>query len=274
MDKLESAIARAREKRQGVIGSVPGALFDSGRNFAQSDPVVGPGPSGSRLNFQYERTRVVELNPRHLERNRVIAGRFDDARVEAYRHLRTQVLQLFASSGWSTLAITSPHEAAGKTLTAVNLAISLAHELTHTVLLVDLDLKKPNVHTTLGFEIDAGVVEVVQGKATVEQVLVNPSVERMVVFPARPAATNPSELLSSPAMLGLVEELKARYQSRVVIFDLPPLLRDDDALKISPIADATLLVVEEGATTEAEVERSLHLLRHANVVGTLLNKAK
>ena len=75
-------------------------------------------------------------------------------------------------------------------------------------------------------------------------------------------------------MLGLVEELKARYQSRVVIFDLPPLLRDDDALKISPIADATLLVVEEGATTEAEVERSLHLLRHANVVGTLLNKAK
>jgi len=80
--------------------------------------------------------------------------------------------------------------------------------------------------------------------------------------------------LTSPKMIALVEELKHRYQSRIIMFDLPPLLNTSDVLAFSPYIDALLLVIEEGQTKAEDVERALSLVKQSTpVLGTVLNKA-
>jgi len=74
-------------------------------------------------------------------------------------------------------------------------------------------------------------------------------------------------------MAKLVEDMKSRYHSRIIIFDLPPVLTSADALAFSPYVDAALLVVEDGATRKQDVERAIELLSSTNIVGTVLNKA-
>jgi capsular exopolysaccharide synthesis family protein len=286
MERLQEAIARARAERHGEVGKLPDfdkqrtAVTPASERGASDQPrpyapasrkgVNAPPPE----NIEYSITRQVVLDEAVLEKNRVIAGQHDDQRAEAYRQLRTQVLQTFERHNWSSLAITSPREDAGKTLTAVNLAISLSEETNQTVILVDLDLKTPDVHGTFGVKIDYGVVDIVEGRATVEQALFNPHRPRLVVLPGRPLGRYSSEILTSPAMKNLLRDITSRYDSRLVIFDLPPLLRNDDALKFVPYADATLMVVEEGVNTPEEVERCIHLMRNANFIGTILNKAR
>jgi len=284
MERLQRAIARARAERSGEIGNLPD-YETGGRSLAAEVTVPSQAvhaPRGRRAqrptvpldSITYTRTRVVPLNPVLLEKNRVIAGIHDDRRVETYRTLRTQVLQALEQGGWSNLAITSPHENAGKSLTSVNLAISLSHEVNHTVLLVDLDLRKPDLHRTLGVDIKKGLVDVLRGEATIEDVLFNPGMPRLVVLPCNPLGQHSSELLTSPAMKTLLREITQRYDSRLVIFDLPPLLRNDDAILFTPFVDATLLVVEDDKNTPEEIEHSLHLLRHVNLLGTVLNKSR
>lgn len=280
MNRFEDAIARARAEREGRIGQTPNlgstTQHDEGKNpRAEAQPREAPGELDAIPNpVHYTITRQVKLNPESLDRNRVIAGKHDDARVEAYRHLRTQVLQTLNKNNWSSLAITSPHETAGKTLTAVNLAISLSHEVNQTVLLVDLDLRKPSVHETLGIEVQKGLIDCIESDEPIENVLINPGVQRLVLLPGRATGEDSSELLTSPAMMNLLSEIGSRYRSRIIIFDLPSLLRNDDALVFTPQADATLLVVEDGADTIDDVEKSMHLLSNANMIGTILNKAR
>lgn len=286
MERLQEAIARARAERHGDVGKLPdydrpGDISGLAREQALNEGprIIAPAPRRRAKalppdDIQYTETRRVELHDAVLEKNRVIAGRHEDQRVEAYRQLRTRVLQTFERNGWNTLAITSPQENAGKTLTSVNLAFSLAEEVNQTVLLVDLDLRKPNVHTTLGVELEWGLIDVVEGRTKLEQTLFNPCKPRLVVLPGKPLGRHSSEILTSPKMKNLLHDITTRYESRLVIFDLPPLLRNDDALKFIPLADATLMVVEEGVNTPDEVERCIHLMENANFIGTILNKAR
>ncbi|MBV1872997.1 MAG: CpsD/CapB family tyrosine-protein kinase [Gammaproteobacteria bacterium] len=222
----------------------------------------------------YSKTSSVVANETLLHQNRIIAGIDRDERVEVYRQLRTKVRQILAKNSWNTLAVTSAGENAGKTLTATNLAIALSREVSHTVLLVDLDLREPSVHESFGFNAESGLVDVLMGNAQLEDVLVNPGFPRLVVLPGRALGHFSSELLSSPAMKNLVSDLRSRYPSRVIIFDLPPLLRNDDALLFAPTIDATMLVIEEGVTTESDIQRCEQLLDGTNLIGTVLNKAR
>ena len=179
-----------------------------------------------------------------------------------------------SENSWNTLAITSPMKNAGKTLTSVNLAISLAKEVNHSVLLVDVDLSHPDVHATMGVDVEYGLLDVLNGQCSIEQAFFNPGVQRLLVLPCRPTQEYSSEILSSPEMRALLDDVRNRYESRIVIFDLPPLLRNDDALKFTPFVDATLMVVEAGSTTPDELEKATHLMKNANLIGTILNKAK
>ena len=146
--------------------------------------------------------------------------------------------------------------------------------MNHTVLLVDLDLTQPDVHSVLGVEAEYGLLDVLDGRVGVEQVLFNPDMQRLVVLPCRPTDEYSSEILSSPEMNALMQEMKDRYKNRIIIFDLPPLLRNDDAIKFTPQVDATLMVVEAGRTTPEELERATHLMRNGNLIGTILNKTR
>ncbi|MCB1724523.1 MAG: CpsD/CapB family tyrosine-protein kinase [Gammaproteobacteria bacterium] len=234
------------------------------------DPSAIPGAQ----KIVYTQTRRLQTNDAYLKDHRVIAES-TDAVGASYKVLRTHVRQRMLANQWQTLAITSPNEGAGKTLTSINLAISLAREVNQTVLLVDLDLRRPSIARYFTNENLPGISDYLFNDAPLSELLFNPEgVERLVVLPGNKAMEYSSETLSSPKMVALAEELKTRYPSRLVLLDMPPLLACDDVLAFSPYFDAALLVVEESATTNAEVRHSLDLLRRTNLLGLALNKSR
>lgn len=261
MDYIQQAIDKARAQRQ--VGDTTGAPA------ARTEPI----PS-SPARIAYTQTRTVTPSPVHLAQQRVIAGFTDDKRAESYRQLRTQVLHKLRENNWRTLAVTSPNPGAGKTLTALNLAISLSLEVNQTVLLVDLDLRHSSVLEKLGIDAEFGLVDYLEGRAELSDALINPGLERLVVLPNNAHGRHRSELLSSPQMAALMKDLVGRYESRLIIFDLPALLDDDDALVFTPYVDATLLVVEDQVSTRSDIERSLRLLQGVPLIGTVLNKVR
>ena len=223
--------------------------------------------------ISYTQTRVVKPSPTVLKRNRLILGEDNKSITTPYKILRTQVLQRLVSNCWNSLAVTSPRSGEGKTLTAINLAISLANEVNHTVLLIDLDLHRPSVHKYFGFEVEWGLSDYLLRDKPLQNILLNPGADRLVILPGHTSIENSSELLSSPKMVQLVEELKTRYPSRLLIFDLPPLLSTDDAIAFSPYVDAALVVIEEGKTKKEELKQTIDLLQGINILGTVLNKS-
>ena len=257
MERIKQAMQRAREAK--------------GRLAPQRERSLGEAMAGQEIS--YSQTEVVKVNPRHLRRQRILTDGIEPAVESAYKILRTQVLQRLAANGWNALAVTSPGAGQGKSLTAANLAISLAREVHYTVLLVDLDLRKPSLHRMFGIRPKAGIGDYLLKGTPLNEILVNPSIERLVLLPGREPVSNSSEMLSSPRMAQLVDELKNRYPSRIVLFDLPPLLATDDALAFSPYVDAALLVVEEGETLKEEIEQSIELLKQTRLLGTVLNKS-
>ena len=247
----------------------------AGRAKADRKPAAKPATTDKHsegIHVEYSQTRRVKVSNQVLLDNRIVSAFESDHRAEPYRQLRTLVLKRFAEKNWRTLAITSAHRHAGKTLTAVNLAISLSKDMNQTILLADMDLKGPNILDALGVTVDKGLVEHLMQGVPLADILVNPGFDRLTVLPATPVAGDTSEILSSPAMKETLGELVNRYNDRLIVFDLPPLLADDDALVFAPYVDATLLVVESGVTTPEELKRCYQLLEGTPIIGTILNK--
>ena len=235
-------------------------------------PSVRPASEGEDP-IRYTQTLTVDVPKEVLRRNRVIAADPDEAHSNAYRMLRTRIMHRLRRQDCTTLAITSPGAGAGKTLTSINLAISIAMEINKTVLLVDADLRRPSVHKFFGLSPAAGLSDYLVKRIPLGQMLINPGIARFVVLPGGRPLLNSSEMLASPRMTELVDELKTRYESRYVVFDLPPVLAVDDALAFTPHVDAPLLVVEEGQSKDEEVRHCLDLLNDSNLIGAVLNKS-
>ena len=223
--------------------------------------------------IKYKQTRVVHLNPQHLERNRIISFSKSDARTISFDRLRTQVLRTMRDYGWRTLAITSPTGGCGKTTVALNLALSIAHQTEQTVLLADFDLRDPQIAEYLGLPEAASLVDYLNGDIPLSQVFVNPGIPRLTLLPNHKAVLNATETLMTKKMQNMVVDIRNRYESRMVIFDLPPLLTTDDALAFLPQVDCVLLVVASGQTSKSEVKDSVRLLQNNYVLGSVLNKA-
>ncbi len=261
MERIKKALEKARRQRADGAGRT-----------------VAPAVAGSpETTIEYTRTRTIEPDPGHMREHRLIGAvaNGDEDFANAYKILRTQVLRQLRGNDWNVLAVTSPGPGEGKTLTATNLALSMALEVTGTVLLVDANLQSPGIHRLFGFEPTSGLSDFLSGRAEIPDILVNPGIERFVVLPGRQALSNHSEMLASPLMTELVEELKHRYPSRTVVFDLPPVLEADDVLAFAPYVDATLLVVEDGGTDIDDVQRAIGLLEGAtHFIGAVLNKVR
>lgn len=263
MERIKQAVEMARRQRE------------------VNTRVDGKGPahsvslkSVSMNSIEYTNTRRMEIPSQVFEKNRLVSGIDDDAVTTAYKVFRTHVARLLSENNWNAMAITSPRQNEGKTLTAVNLTISLAREVNKTVLLVDADFKNPSICPYLDIKPQYGLKDYLLNDVPLSQILINPGIERLVVLPSIEPMANSSEVISSPKMAQLIEELKSRYPSRIVIFDLPPLLVTEDSLAFAPLVDAALLVIEDGKTTADEIQRSMELLRATNVLGTVLNKTR
>jgi len=261
MERIKQALEKARLERQ-VSGGYPGDTAAATRKDASPSTVT------------YSLTRTVEVSKDLMKDKRIVSEYEQGGFSDAYKMLRTQVLQRLREKGWNSLAVTSPGVNEGKTLTAINLAISLSMEVNYTVLLVDADLRHPSVHTYFGIEAEQGLSEYLTDNRPLSELLIHPAnIPGFVILPGGKPLINSAELLSSPKMIKLVEELKSRYPSRLVVFDLPPLLNAADALAFSPFVDAALLVIEEGKSAREDVRNAVGLLQSTNLIGTVLNKS-
>ena len=259
MEPLQQALERF--KQQGGGGS-------TGRSAA---PLLTKVP----LPIVYSKTRVVECPEDLLRQQRIIAAFDQGPFVEGYKLLRTQVLHRLRENRWNVLGVTSPNEREGKTLTAINLSVSLAMETNQTVLLIDADLRKPSVHRLFGIDRPKGLADVLLDEEALENVLIHPGIGRFVFLPGGRPIPRSAEALTSPRMASLVEDLKHRYQSRIVVFDLPPVLTSADVLAFGPFLDALLLVTGEGMTRRHDIEEVIVRLKGAvSILGTVLNQAR
>jgi Mrp family chromosome partitioning ATPase len=249
----------------GGAGKPPDNAASSSAEF-----VPAAGPDG----IAYTHTRVFTPAADVLERNRILNPESAEPAAVAFRMLRTQVLQRLDANGWRSLGIFSPRGSDGKTTTAINLAVSLAHDRLHTVLLVDFDFKRPTLAERLGFSPEFGADDALCGRARLQDCLYHPEgFERLVVLPARMPLKGSSELLAGRHSRALVAELRARYPERIILYDLPPVLSADDALSFAPLIECGLVVAAEGRTRRVDLVRTVELLHKTPLVGTVLNRA-
>ncbi len=210
-----------------------------------------------------------------LEKNHVLSVIDDNRIIDTYRLLRTRVLRRMQQNKWKSIGVTSAGKDDGKTLTAINLGISIAMKQNFTVVVVDTDLRNPSIHKFFGFKPKVGLGDYLASDMPLEKVLVNPGIDRLMILPGSSNHTQTSsELLSSPKMARLTKDLKTRYPTRIVIFDLPPVLVGDDVVAFAPNLDTVLLVVEEGGTDSGKLKQSIDLLEGVEIIGTILNKSK
>jgi protein-tyrosine kinase len=241
------------------------------------------GENAARGSFSGTRARVdtidalndVQLDPRHLEANRIVAHDGGSPHGRYFDMLRTQVLQEFDKNGWQFLAVTSPTAGCGKSVTSSNLALSIARLPERSVLLVDLDLQKPKVSDYLGLKTKQGLLSVLDGRATLSDVAVRASIGRtnMLVIPGEVCKSGASEWMASQTMSSLLHGIKTEFRSRIVIFDMPPVLVGDDVLSILPQMDATLFVAAVGSTSIAQIKECKKHLKGTPVVRMVVNKA-
>jgi protein-tyrosine kinase len=220
----------------------------------------------------YTQTRQRPIPRAYLNDNKIISPFDQNPVADAYKILRTQLTHRLIENGWNTIGITSPREGEGKTLTSINLAISFSTLANKSVLLIDADFQGPQIHHLFGIE-ERGVVNYLLDEDPIENLLVNPGVNRLILFPAGRTIQNSSDLLVSSKMIRMVKEVKHRYKERIVLFDLPPILPSADVLAFSPHLDAILLVIESGKTLERDLKKSVELLHGVPIIGTVLNKA-
>ncbi len=271
MSKIEKALNWAKENRRQLAGE----------NVSERRPRTDqlPARNARRENdgAKWIETLRMEsgLSIEHPESRVILSDHQDEHVRSAYKMLRTRTLQRMRQNDWHVIGVTSPLQGDGKSLTSVNLALSLARDVTLSVILVELDLRRPTICKQLGVDPINGLSDYLDGTAKLDEVLFRPEgTERFAILPNTEVYENSSETLSSPAVATLIDELRGSDPGRVIICDLPPYLATDDVLAFAPLADAFLVVVSEGTTSRDVLEKGLDILQELPLLGVVLNRSE
>jgi len=270
MSKIEDAIRKAslnhevsrRKNRESGIDR--DATDPSSAALNRRAPVLFRLQAG--LKFQPARA--------DLERNRIIHEGFAEEAMTGYKMLRTRIQQELSSNEWKTLAITAAHDGAGKTVTAINLAITLALHGHHEIYLLDLDMRNPGIADSLGLPQDIpGLASYLETDRSIRDLLWDVGVPNLIVLANRDRMMDSSERITSKRMQDMLHAFKSASPNPIIVIDLPPVLTADDAVAIAPFVDGLLLVASEGETTRDDFKHALESLANANIMGVVLNKA-
>lgn len=188
---------------------------------------------------------------------------------EQYRALKTKVFQLYQAQGFKTLLVTSAGMSEGKSITAANLALTMAQEINFKVLLVDGDLRRPNVHRLLGVEATLGLSDYLSEKCPLEGVVYRSQFENFSLVPAGFVPENPAELLNSSRMRSFMTNVSERFDWIVV--DSPPIATLSDSDILAAMTDGVLVVVRALQTPMDLLEKAMEALKGRNILGIVLN---
>ena len=224
--------------------------------------------------IDFSRLPNVEPDENSLATHRIVAAQPESPDRAVYKVLRTRVLQRLRASQWNMIGISGTGPGEGKTVTAINLAYSLAQDVNHNVVLIDLDLRRPSLHTYLGIEPKYDLSDYLKGSKNLEEILVRPGEKRLAIVTNQTTYRDSSEVLSAPELGALVDQLRSLGPKTITIFDLPPALAGDDVLAFAPLIDALLLVVAEGTCRREHLAEVKELLKDINILGAVLNRSR
>ena len=271
MAKVYDALRRAeeeRKRRSGAPSTAPSTPldFESARPQAKAQTTrpslwkrLLASAGSSEPTGDFNKRRISLLQP-------------DSYVAEQFRSLRGRIDALSAQRPIRTIAVTSPLSGEGKTTAAINLAVVTSLSLGRRVLLIDCDLRKPKIHQALGLHPEAGLVEVLRDEVSLDSAILKVEGMNLEVLAVRSKPPNPSELLSSPRMRDLVEEVARRYDR--VILDTPAALGVPDAKAVAELCDGLILVVRADVTPHNEIEAALEILDRRRLLGLVLNGAQ
>lgn len=206
--------------------------------------------------------------------NRLLATITDPHSVisEQYRKLKSSLVRLTNEDRFrNLLMVTSAIAGEGKSLTAANLAISMAQEYDLTVLLVDADLRRPCIHSYLGFEQTIGLSDCLQDGIDIGEAIIKTNISKLSVISAGREVAKPLELFASKKMQELMAEIKNRYNDRYVIIDTPPLLPFAETRSLAHIVDGVVFVIHEGVAPQESVLEAKEVLKGCPILGVVLN---
>jgi protein-tyrosine kinase len=258
-------IERAINKHRPIAQA---AALAAGREVRKKAPAIDPA-------YRLHRTAVpIDLEQCRDRRILVTSDTKEDrAYVAAYRMLRTRLLHRARAGNWTTIAVTSAGPNDGKTLTAINLALSLAREKTRDIVLLDLDMRNPSVCRALGVRPKQELAGYMERGGDPKDLFMTFGSDNLLIAGSVTPTENASELLGGPAFHDLVDVIKKGTVDPIVLIDLPPVLVTDDALVLAPKIDALLVVASESRTKRGDLEKALSLLSEFPIAGVVLNRA-
>jgi protein-tyrosine kinase len=261
---LEKTRAEARNGPSHRAG-VDSAQRSAGRTrqAAAIDPSLRIRPLSVDLDLDLCREHRVLLHG---------AAEKDGAAVAAYRMLRTRLLHRARAHQWTTIAVTSAGPNDGKTLTALNLAISMAREKSREIVLLDMDMRNPSVCRTLGIHPPHELRHYLETGEHAKEMFVSVCSNNLLICGGTTPTEQASELLGSSRFDDLIRVVKQGTVEPIVLIDLPPVLLTDDALVVAPKVDAVLVVASEGLTGKSDFAKALDLLSEFRIAGVVLNR--
>lgn len=293
VERLKNAVEKARAQRQSQAEDVvetPEQIVE--RTFSPSRAVAGTplvrrpqayqlvDPKQEATEAQMRRDAawqalgVLDLDAMHLEKNRLMLSSQNDHASMAFDTLRTRIRRAFQKHGWTRLGITSPTKGCGKTFVAANLALSFARQIDCRTLLMDMDLRIPNMASVLGVEDPEPITWFLSGDVPSEEHFCRIGSNLALGLNAKPAL-NAAEVVQAASTTQTLETTLDRYAPDMVIYDLPPMLSCDDVLAFLGHLDCVLLVVGGGQTLPAEVSECERLLTdQTHLLGVLLNRGE
>ena len=260
MERIRDAVSKARDAR-----SRGGEDRNAGAAGATARPASGvrrPDEPFAEVACDFERFGA----------HRIISNEPDPV-LNAYRVLRTRVLQRMEERNWRTLAVVSPGAGAGKTVTAINLAIAIASMESTRVTLVDLDFYRPRVAKYLGVSAPPSILDYFEGKASLAEVTVKPDLPDLLLIANERVTRRGAQHVTSTRMDALIETATRDFGSRVVIFDMSPVLGCDDTIAFLPKVDCALVVASSGETRIRDLKETRRILGPDKIIGSVLNKA-
>lgn len=194
--------------------------------------------------------------------------------AEEYSKLKSFIVKLTKEGPFlNMLMVTSSIGGEGKSLTSLNLALSLAQEFDHTVLLVDADIRKPTLHSYLGIDNSVGLTDCLLDGVDVKDALIRTGIGKLSFLPAGRSVPNPAEVFTSQRMRDFFLEMKNRYHDRYIIIDTPPVLPFAETRSLSTIVDGIVLVAKEGLVTLHNIEETMECIKGTPMLGIVYNEA-
>jgi non-specific protein-tyrosine kinase len=222
----------------------------------------------------YSESAHVELDPQKVYENRCVCIAPDAPELDFYKVLRTKIQHLTQSKGLNTVMITSPQPGEGKTLTSINLALTFSMAYNQTVLLVDCDFRRQDIHRVLGFENDLNLIDYLVDERPLSELIIWPGIDKLSLISGDRTIESSAELLGSPRMQTLMQELKSRYPDRYVLLDTAPLLCGADAMALTPHVDSIVMVIEQGRTSMRDVQKAVEMIPREKFIGFIMNRQK